>query len=271
MIEIPCSYQGGKQRLAKEIVNIIFNENYIDNNTKFYDLCCGSGSVSIELINRGIKPNNITMLDASPWGLFWESIGNLDFDIDRFREYITDIPKDVAQIQSHIKSLYKQPANIDTVYKFLLLQASSFGSKAIWLKNKTEWCTSSFRNYWLPTETSSRRSPVNPMMPMPKTLFERVKKISEQMVGIKGLYYDIRELTSFDDNSIIYIDPPYQNTSGYGYTFDLHTYIKDFKNKLYISEGFKFSENAHLMSGKRDKGGISGDRKVRNEEWLNVL
>jgi site-specific DNA-adenine methylase len=269
-LEIPCSYQGGKQRLAKEIVDIIFNQNEINQYTKFYDLCCGSGAISVEIINRGIKPSNITMLDASPWGLFWKMIGNQEFKIDKFIEYIENIPNDVSLIQSHIKELYKQPANIDTVYKFLLLQASSFGSKAIWLKNDAEWATSSFRNYWLPTETSSRRSPVNPMMPMPNTLLERVKNIANRMAEVNGLNTDITELKQFEESSIIYIDPPYLNTSGYGYTFDLHNYIEEIEGKAYISEGYKFTDNAILMSGKRDKGGISGDRKVRNEEWLNV-
>jgi len=72
-LEIPCSYQGGKQRLAKQIVDIIFNENNIDNDTKFYDLCCGSGAISIELMNRGIKPDKINMVDLSPWGVCMEN------------------------------------------------------------------------------------------------------------------------------------------------------------------------------------------------------
>ena len=41
-LEIPCSYQGGKQRLAKQIVDIFYAENEINDETKFYDLCCGS-------------------------------------------------------------------------------------------------------------------------------------------------------------------------------------------------------------------------------------
>ena len=31
----PCSYQGGKQRLAKQIIDIIFERNKINENTKF--------------------------------------------------------------------------------------------------------------------------------------------------------------------------------------------------------------------------------------------
>lgn len=66
----PCSYQGGKQRLAKEIVDVIFDRNFITDNTKFYDLCCGSGAISLELINRGVNPENIIMLDVGVWVIF---------------------------------------------------------------------------------------------------------------------------------------------------------------------------------------------------------
>ena len=31
----PCSYQGAKQRLAKQIVDIIFEQNIINKKTKF--------------------------------------------------------------------------------------------------------------------------------------------------------------------------------------------------------------------------------------------
>lgn len=72
-LEIPCSYQGGKQRLAKQIVDIMLsdNENCFKNTQKaqFYDICCGSGSVSIEMMNRGIKRENIHMVD-----FFWVNI-----------------------------------------------------------------------------------------------------------------------------------------------------------------------------------------------------
>jgi site-specific DNA-adenine methylase len=62
-LTIPCAYQGGKQRIAKPIVSII--KQYIkDDNTQFYDLCCGSGAVSIELVNQGFNPANIHMVEV---------------------------------------------------------------------------------------------------------------------------------------------------------------------------------------------------------------
>ncbi|RKJ56396.1 hypothetical protein D7X33_30305 [Butyricicoccus sp. 1XD8-22] len=109
------------------------------------------------------------------------------------------------------------------------------------------------------------------MMPMPKTLKNRVDSIVLHMKGIKGMYDNIESLTDFESNSVIYIDPPYQNTSGYGYEFDILNYINKLNKTVYVSEGVKMSETAHLISGSRSKGGISGNRKSTNEEWLNVF
>ena len=67
----PCSYQGGKQRVSKEIVDFIFDTVIIKNDTKFFDLCCGSGVITLELISMGIKPENITkgikIVDIADW------------------------------------------------------------------------------------------------------------------------------------------------------------------------------------------------------------
>ncbi len=276
MIEltIPCSYQGGKQRLASQIVDIIFSENNILNDdTTFYDLCSGTGAISIELVNRGIKPQQITMIDKSPFTLFYKSIGEGRFDLEKFKRYIDNLPSK-EKIKSHMEKLIKQDCYVDTEYKYILLQSASFGAKAIWIdETNKKWCTSSFRNYWLPTETSSRRSPVNPMMPMPNTLYERVVNLTKSLYGINAINSDINNI-KIKDKSIIYIDPPYDETSKYGYEFDYISFIKEYKsnNIIYLSEGKKLSDKAYLLSKGRSKGGISGDRKKKaNEEWLNVF
>ena len=179
----PCSYQGGKQRLAPKIVDIIFQEHKhrINDNTKFFDLCCGSGAFSIELINRGVNPKNIIMIDSGCMGAFWQAVANDEFDLNKFKNKIDSLPS-VEHIQSYLKNLSGQEPNEDMIYDYLLLQAGSFGSKQIWIKDN-KWQNCSFRNYWFPTETSNRKSPVNPMMPMPETLCERVNNIVDVMGG----------------------------------------------------------------------------------------
>lgn len=273
-LTIPCAYQGGKQRLAKDIVDIIYKQNEINEDTKFYDLCCGSGAISIELIKRGVRPADITMVDKSPWGLFWERIGNSTFSSEVFEFYINDIPEDITKIKEYAQELLSKQANDglfdNAVYKFLILQACAFGSTATWIEDNQWKKAGGLRNYWLPTETSNRRSHVNPMMPMPKTLLKRVEVIAAYMEGVNGFYGDVNDI-EIEPNAIVYIDPPYENMHHYGYDFDYMTFINKLKNKVYLSEGKKVSENGFLLSSGRAKGGISGDRTKANEEWLNIF
>ena len=274
-IEIPCSYQGGKQRLASKIVDIILKENDINDNTKFYDLCCGSGAISIELINRDTDLLDITMVDASPWGLFYQKVGDLTFSPEVFKYYLNDIPKDITKIKDFAFELSKQQADDilfeNAVYKFLILQSCAFGGTATWIENNTWKKAGGLRNYWLPTETSNRKSPVNPMMPMPNTLYDRVENICANMDFVTVIYRKVEDVKIEDnENTIIYIDPPYDDTCKYGYELDYINYIKQFKKaKIYLSEG-KNINNGILLSSGRSKGGINGERKKKaNEEWLN--
>ena len=273
----PCSYQGGKQRVAKEIVDYILNTTFFSKDTKFYDLCCGSGAVTVELLNRGVPPENITMCDKSSWGVFWKSIGEGIFDLNKFYKYSKAVPRDKSLIQAHIKELSKTNADVDEEYKYILLQASSFGGKQI-CKKDGKWQSPSFRNFWQPTETSNRRSVVNPMMPMIEELEKRVKILADNCKGLTCHHKDIYEMLDIIENDksdkVIYIDPPYTNTSGYAFSFD----YSDFLSKLFdvtvahifVSEKEKISDEAIQLNFSGAKGGINGNRKNKNEEWLNV-
>lgn len=278
----PCSYQGGKQRLAKQIVDIIYEDNNITDETQFYDLCCGSGAISIGMINNGFCDFNITMVDASPWGLFYQRVGDLTFSTDVFKLYIDDIPKDITKIKDYAEKMIKMQANDglfdNMVYKFLILQACAFGSTATWVEDNKWKKSGGLRNYWMPTPKSNRRSPVNPMMPMPNTLFERVENICSYMDGIKGIYGKVEDVEILN-GSIIYLDPPYKETCDYGYDIDYMEYINNLLNtknniKIYLSEGYPiYSANKQiLLSTGRRKGNISGNTKNKpTEEWLNVF
>ena len=282
ILEIPCSYQGGKQRLAKQIVDIFYKENNINDDTKFFDLCCGSGAISLELINRGFNPNNITMIDNGCFGQFWQDIANEEFDLDIFKREIENLPN-LENIQSYLKKLSDLPVDEDKmVYHYLLLQAGAFGSKQIWIENN-RWKNNTFRSHWLPTETSNRRSPVNPMMPMPNTLYNRVEAIVEQLSGsiiasresvFDAVYRIDEERNKGNKNIIIYIDPPYANTTGYKETFDIYSLEGQIwsTSPIYISEGYKMqgASESYLLSVGRTKGNISGEAKKKpTEEWLN--
>ena len=271
----PCSYQGGKQRLSKQILDVIFEQNEIDEDTKFYDLCCGSGAITLELINRGVNPKNITMIDAGMWGKFWKAIANNKFNLDIFKNEIDKLPE-ISDINKYLKEINNNKIikELD-IYHFLLQQAGSFGSKYI-DSNGDNWINSTFRNYWTPTKTSNRRSPVNPMMPMPNTLFQRIELIIKTISGdIKAIHSKIEDVDwCFNNTSIVYIDPPYKNISGYNYDFDYESFIINNRcANIYVSEGYKMSctDDSILLSKGRTKGNVNGDIKKKPvEEWLNI-
>jgi len=283
-LEIPCSYQGGKQRLAKQIVDIFYEENQIDDNTKFYDLCCGSGAISVELLNRGVKSENIYMVDKSPWGVVWQMIGNGSFDLSVFKEFIESIPKDITKIKQYALKILDKPVDNRMIpYHFLFLQSCAFGSTATWIE-EDRWCkVGGLRDYWIPTETSNRRSPVNPMMPMPGNLYKRVELLFNKAKGLNGYCMDVFDFIYVLDeewdikknkNLIIYIDPPYQNTQQYGYSFNIYHLESQIWNNapIYISEGVEMqgAKTTYLLSKGRTKGNINGKTKKKPiEEWLN--
>lgn len=268
------TYQGAKHRIAGKIVDIM---NPMDS-SRFFDICCGSGSISMELVSRGYPVSEIYMVDAGPWGLFWQTIGNGDFSIDQMRYYCSLIPEK-DHIKEFMEDLSKQEVNQDAVYIFLLLQASSFGGKAIWIKDN-RWQNCTFRSYWKPTATSSRRSPVNPMMPMADTILKRLEIIMDQMQGVHGLCHNIvysgdllsaLNINYFNVNDIVYIDPNYQGTTGYGFTLEADTFAFTLPCKTYVSEGkpMELANNYTLITGGSEKGGISGNRSSNHKEFLS--
>lgn len=105
----PTAYQGGKQRLAETILDLI--KPRLD--SQFYDLCCGSGAISLELVSQGHDPAKITMLDKGPWGIFWQTIGDGSFNVGKFEQVCSDLPQDRSKIKQYIENLSKQPAHID--------------------------------------------------------------------------------------------------------------------------------------------------------------
>lgn len=262
----PVTYQGAKHRYAKEIIDRIGP----DFNEPFHDVCCGSGTVSIELVNRGFDPKQIHMVDSGPWGLVWRMIGDGSFDLDRFRELLNEIP-DRNLIQAHAKHLSRQPASLDTVYVYLILQACAFGGKAIWIE-KDRWKNTSFRSFWQPNGVARRKSTVNPMMPMPNTLLERTEALCKGMLGVHGYWQKAENY--LPRGGTVYIDPPYENTTGYGGTLNTATYLNTISGvKCFVSEGRPFSFEAVQLAdaNSRARGGISGTRKKANAEWLSNI
>ena len=270
------AYQGGKTKLADKIYNEITSRCGKD--VTFVDVCCGGGSVSVEFINNGLHPENIYMFDSGAIGAFWQQVSEGTFDLDYFEYVIHKIPSDLENIKGFMEDLSKIEYGYvgDVVSEYLLLQASAFGGKQIYDLG-CKFSNTSFRSYWKPTETSSRRSPVNPMMPMPSTLLDRVKKVVNEMQPIKAVHtyaenIDFSKIKT-EKELVVYIDPPYKGTTGYKDTVDLSLVIDRAKcvgAKVFVSEYYNLSDDFTILSD-TTKGGISGDRKGSMVEYLSIL
>lgn len=272
LMRVPCSYQGGKQRIAAQVVDHLL-EAAPSTNSRFYDLCCGSGAVSIELVNRGVDPSRIWMLDISSWGAFWSAIGAGTFNMDVFDGFLSELPSDIRDYKAHMLALSALPVSEEEIELYLLLQANSFGGKQIW-RNGESWANACFRNYWEPTATSVRRSPANPMQPSPTELRRRIDALVNGMKGVNAIYMDIKTIlnTSIPSDAVVYVDPPYKSTTKYGFSFDLAYFISQFREinqtPLFISEGAPLNDNSLMLTFGGAKGGISGARKGKHQEWL---
>ena len=274
-LQVLCAYQGGKQRIATQIVDRLLAAAGDDiNHVHFFDVCCGSGAITIELINRGVDPQQITMLDKSSWGAFWKRIGTGTFDIEVFENMLKSIPANKRDVKKYMIYLANQPIEDNEAYIYPILQSCSFGGKQIWLENGV-WRNAFFRDYWEPTSQSVRRSPANPMQPSPSTLLQRVTSIVEGCRGITCIQDDAMKLArhSLPSNSLVYIDPPYAKATKYGFELDIQSFTDEFlihnSGPLFVSEAVPLSPRADQLSLHGANGGISGNRRQRNPEWLS--
>lgn len=272
-IRVPCAYQGGKQRVAAQIVDLLLEANPSPN-SHFYDLCCGSAAVSIELVKRGVDPSRISMLDVSSWGVFWSAIGSGTFNMDVFEQFLSELPSDKYDFKAHMLALSKLPVGEHEAELYPLLQACSFGGKQIWLKGN-HWANACFRDFWQPTATSVRRSPANPMQPSPIELRRRIGALAQHMKGVNCLNSDIMTILGhpIPNDCVVYVDPPYQDTTAYAFGFDVSLFIEKFREiteaPLFVSEGVPINSDAIMLSFGGAKGGISGIRKGKHQEWLS--
>lgn len=271
------AYQGGKTKIASKICDFISSK--VQDFT-FVDVCCGGGSVSIEMLNRGTPSSQIYMFDSGAIGAFWQQVSESTFDLDWFVDLLEQIPEDRSKIKPFMEELskieYEYVGEQTAVY--LLLQASSFGGKQIFDEG-TKFSNTSFRGFWLPTEISSRRSPVNPMMPMPKELLSRLQNILENMPGIRATHCYAEDVNfqyirdSHKNDIVVYIDPPYEGTTGYKNNIDLDAVIEKalkVSAHVFISE-YKPLGAEYLEVSKTNKGGISGNTKKQMNEYLTYL
>ncbi|MFO4669939.1 hypothetical protein [Vibrio cholerae] len=194
--------------------------------------------------------------------------------MDKFDSYLSKLPNDKRDYKNHMLKLSTLPVVEGGIELYPLLQANSFGGKQIW-NNGECWLNACFRDYWEPTATSVRRSPANPMQPGPTELRRRIDALVTGMKGVNAINMDITTILSepVPSDSVVYIDPPYKSTTKYAFNFDLASFISQFSKTnqapLFVSEGIPLNDNSLMLTFGGAKGGISGTKKVKHQEWLS--
>lgn len=233
-----------------------------DPNEMFWDMCCGSGSMSIGAVIRGHHPTKITMVDAGPWGEVWQDMGRGCFPILTLKKLLSDLPKK-DQVPNHLIWLSKQPVSREERPAiFLLLQTGSWGGRAIGWDGG--WVHQGFRN-----QCGCKPScPHPPLRPFPDPFYDRIARLSEKMVGVTGVCADVRDI--HPSSGVVYIDPPYEEKKGYPVSgMDVLTYGKSLNVPCWVSESKPLSN--HSFQLRSISGRIRGNHSREREEWLSRI
>lgn len=263
-VKPPATYQGGKQRLAEQIIDLVKPTD------AFADLCCGSGAMAIAARCAGVPSDGVLMVDCGPWGIVWEEVAQGRFDLVALRRIAAAVPTEVAKQADFIRELLRQPAHVDTAATYLILQAGAFGGKAVALIGDRWSCTA--RGAWQhPTDPKKH---TGTMMPCAAEVVRRMETLCGLLFGVtatRGNFLDLAGLCG-----VVYVDPPYVGTSGYdGKTvapidFDAFA-LRNPDAALWVSEARAIGPEAVMLSAGRAQGGIKGKRAKPHEEWLSCM
>ena len=266
----PCGYQGGKRKFSQEIAQILL----ADKPAHVYDFCAGSGAVSLSLREAGLEPRCLTMVEAGPWGQWWQELldGSLDLDLlEAGAQSIQDLPPvDVAGWLEELASTW-QP--IET---WLWLQAGTFGRLPVWWDGSRWRCGSIKRGrgyyparHWIAPDGSKSV----PTIASVSKILERTAAAQDALRGAEVIHGKAQDVT-VKPGSTIYVDPDYQGTPGYLLSLPLEELLPQWLAagcSVYCSEQtVRMEPDAVIELGNRRRGGIQGSSKKRSTEKLLI-
>jgi hypothetical protein len=264
----PCGYKGGKRRWSQEIAQHVLASNP----QLVYDIGAGSAAVSLSLVEAGLPPSQLVLVEAGPWGAYWKAAvtGKLDFErIERL--FFRELPDDPRKVKAWIESVADTGDTSPEV--FLLLSAAAYGSVGVW-HDGTDWRRGdagssrgySARSYWEPGPNSRETKPRGTIF-TPEKIVERARASASALCGatvIHGLAEDVEYLPA-----TMYIDPPYVGVSGYGFAMDMPTLLEKAKGPVFCSEQtVQNSPDRVINLGQRKGGALHAGAKSQKELLL---
>lgn len=269
----PCGYMGGKRRVAGEVASRVITAGP----PSFFDLCAGSGAITLGLVDAGYPASQITMVEAGPWGWFWSGVGDGSLDIASIeRMLITELPSDPKKVASWLQDDVAKRG--PTAATFLVLQAGSFGSVPVWWDG-SRWRQANPehnrgynpRKYWQPGPSSKEKKPRGTIF-NPSKIVDAVKRIASACAGVRAVCDKVESVdySSAPSGTIFCIDPPYVGDSGYGVSLDVAAFVASGPRPLWVLEGRSMPGAQSQILGMR-RGHNVNRGTARKPDYLNVF
>lgn len=249
-------YQGSKKKISRKIVEIV-KENF-GTDKKVYDLLGGGGAISCEFLLQGF---DITYNEKnkSVYEMFKRSLTLTNEDIRKLiisrDEFLRIRDKEIKTAEDNLKLLINSFRNKCSNYLYgrdkadikYNLAMEILEKEGTWVSYKqTETYKKTIESF-----TLKEKEQVEQLARVQS--LEALQQLSQlqQLKGLKQLELHNKSYKDFShlENSIIYLDPPYENTTGYN--------NEEFNHKEFYDWAVEMSKkNIVLISSYR----ISDDR-----------
>lgn len=216
---MPVNYQGNKGKYAGAIYSFIRSNVGRDFfSMPLWEACCGTASVSFHI------PKRTNLIDLGPWGKYWSIIHRST--LNDFLPILTDIPEELYEpwVRS-VKCKVEPKDPVEWAAAFLALQRESFSGKPV----------STDGGCWKHPGWNSGFSH--------KSWDSGIRKSFE--LSIDSVHNKDVNAVNIPEGSIVYIDPDYADTSGYGgRVVDLKKFVRrNNKSHIFISYDRDLSES----------------------------
>lgn len=201
------SYMGCKNQYAWRIVNKI---RQFTHKQLLYDLCCGTGAIT------SYWPGKTIMIDAGPWGKFWNIIHKYPL-IEFATEYSTQDSLIYFMRKAEVERVPEE--EIEYALRFAVLQLASFNGKPVNDKGYL----------WSHQGLIPKYLTLNKW----RDFWKHVARVKERIQDAGRLNVHKCNFTY----SNLYIDPDYQSTTGYPYSVSIKKFVEDNKstNNIFMS------------------------------------
>lgn len=251
-----CTFMGSKRLFATQIAAEILRRDP----EHVYDLCCGSGAVSIALVREGYPVEQLTMVDIGPWGDVWVKLSAGEINLSWLHDFMFKNWPTTGSSEHMREFARVAPYAVEV---FLLLQMTSRGGLPTTWDGKG-WRNSSKSEPWTPRGELHRER---------ENMWARLLTLMKLLKGVGAKKADVSDLRGEWNRSggLRYLDPPYRGTRAYGAELDLESYLAWAPRPILVSEQRELVGADRILTlGSRAAKSLGGGRTDAIQELLHV-